>query len=424
MRPYDAVLFDLDGTITESEPGIVASVQYSLDVLGYKDYTPELLRAFIGPPLYETYTGVLGMDDETAREGVRLYRERFDKVGWSDNSVYTGIPRLLKSLKDSGVYLAIATAKPRVFAERVLEHFGLIGFFDAVCAIELHEMHADKAELVRRALPERYERACMVGDRKYDMEGAVRNGIDALGVLYGYGSRVELESSGATAVYDSVFALANALLPEGGLRPGVFITLEGPDGSGKSTQAETLANWLRTCGYEVVKTREPGGCEVAERIRELVLGVETIGMTDLCEAYLFAASRSQHVSEVIKPALARGAVVLCERFVDSSAAFQGAGRMLGIEEIYKINAPAVQGCMPDLTVFFDVSPDVALERRRASTGLDRIESEGVEFMLRVYEGYQIILKGNINRVEIVDGRGSVEEVAMRAREAVMRRLTL
>ena len=307
---YDAILFDLDGTLTESEPGILNSVQYSLEQMSVRGFERRQLRAFIGPPLYEAFREIVGLDDQEAKRAIAIFRERFERVGWAENSVYTGIPRLLRSLKAAGAYVAVATSKPAKFAGRILEHFGLMGCIDRVCAVSLSENHAEKAELIRRALPGRFERAVMVGDRKFDMQGGRENGIEVIGALYGYGSREELLPYAPEGMAESVDELQNLLLGDEKPARGVFISLEGTDGCGKSTQIPLLQQWLERCGEVVCLTREPGGCPISERIREIILDVNHREMTDVCEAYLYAAARAQHVRQRICPPF-KGAKSCC-----------------------------------------------------------------------------------------------------------------
>lgn len=388
---YDAILFDLDGTLTESEPGILNSVQYSLEQMSVRGFERRQLRAFIGPPLYEAFREIVGLDDQEAKRAIAIFRERFERVGWAENSVYTGIPRLLRSLKAAGAYVAVATSKPAKFAGRILEHFGLMGCIDRVCAVSLSENHAEKAELIRHALPGRFERAVMVGDRKFDMQGGRENGIEVIGALYGYGSREELLPYAPEGMAESVDELQNLLLGDEKPARGVFISLEGTDGCGKSTQIPLLQQWLERCGEVVCLTREPGGCPISERIREIILDVNHREMTDVCEAYLYAAARAQHVRQRILPALQRGEIVLCDRYLDSSLAYQGAGRGLGMEKVEEINRVATEGLLPDLTLFYDLDPERAMERRRAASPLDRLEMAEDGFMRRTYEGFKALM---------------------------------
>lgn len=407
---YDTVIFDLDGTLTESEPGITKSVQYALEQMNRPPLDAATLRRFIGPPLRESFIAVAGMAEDEADEAVRIYRERFSTVGWMENSVYEGIAPLLRALKAGGAYVAIATGKPEVFSRKIIDYFGLAPYIDRLEAITLSDHHADKVALVRRALPERYERACMVGDRAGDMEGALGNGIDGIGALYGYGTREELENAGARFIAASVNALRDILLDEGDAPGGLFVTFEGTDGCGKTTQMKRAADWLRGRGYEVVSTREPGGCPISERIREIILDVGSAGMTAECEAMLYAAARAQHVSEVIKPAVKRGAIVLCDRFLDSSLVYQGVGRGLGMGAVRALNRLGVDGCQPDLTLFYDISPERAMQRRRAASAPDRLELEEKEFFEAVYGAYKALAAEDPERIAVIDADRPIDAV--------------
>ncbi len=424
---YDAILFDLDGTLTESEPGIVNSVKYALEKMGAPEASYEQMRSFIGPPLFESFVRVGMFNAEDAHKAVELYRERFAVVGWKENSVYAGIPALLRALKKRGAYIAVATAKPIDFSSRIIEYFGLAPYIDRLEAISLNEHHADKGTIVRRALPEKYERACMIGDRATDIIGAIENDIDGIGALYGYGSSEELHDAGACAIAENVSDLWELLLGDEDTRSwhenGLFITFEGSDGCGKSTQARMSAEWLRVSGYDVVTTREPGGCAISERIRSIILDVQNVGMSDECEALLYAAARAQHVREVIVPALRRGAMVLCDRFIDSSVAYQGCGRELGEAMIRAINDPAIGGTMPDLTLMYDLPPMKAMSRRLAASQPDRLELEKQPFVERVYQGYMKVARDNPDRVVLIDGDASVEQVQCSTRCELIKRLT-
>jgi len=153
---------------------------------------------------------------------------------------------------------------------------------------------------------------------------------------------------------------------------GYFITLEGPDGSGKSTITKLLTSYLKDAGYDVVTTREPGGTQISEKIRKIILDNDNTKMSYIAEALLYAASRAQHVHEKILPALKDGSIVICERFVHSSLVYQGIGRGLGIEKIKEINDFAIQGLTPDITLFFDVDPERALDRKTQRNKGDRL----------------------------------------------------
>jgi dTMP kinase len=187
----------------------------------------------------------------------------------------------------------------------------------------------------------------------------------------------------------------------------VFVTFEGLDGSGKTTQAELLAGHLRAAGHEVVATREPGGTELGERVRELLLAGGDI--SGWAEAALFTAARAELVERVIRPALARGAYVVCDRYVDSSLAYQGIARGLGLERVLELNLPAVGGLLPDRTFLLLVDPDEAA--RRSGAQPDRIEREGAEFRAAVDEGFRRLAEAFPERILALDGSRPVPELA-------------
>lgn len=418
---YDVVLFDLDGTLTESEPGILNCVQYAVEKMGFALPPREELKKFIGPPLLSSFEDVCGMTGAQAEEALALFRERFNPIGWKENSVYPGIAPLLRTLKARGARVGLATSKPVDFARRIADYFGLSPYLDVIAAAPMKETHhASKKELIAQALPKKYRRACMVGDRLFDVEGAHDNGIDAIGVTYGYGSREELEKAGADVIVETVEELTGCLLGDEGLLPGFFISFEGGDGCGKTTQLLREAERLRACGWRVVASREPGGCPISERIRSILLDLSSKGMCPECEALLFAAARAQHVREVIWPAVARGKIVLCDRFLDSSLVYQGVARGLGVEKVYEINRPAVDDRLPDLTLLYDLDPETAIARRKNATGLDRIESEKEEFLRLVHEGFAARADGK--RVRRIDAARSIEAIERDTHEQITRLL--
>ena len=173
---------------------------------------------------------------------------------------------------------------------------------------------------------------------------------------------------------------------------GKFITIEGTDGSGKSTQIELLMDYLRKKGADVIFTREPGGTQISEKIREIILDVDNSEMTGITEALLYAAARSQHVEEKIIPALEAGKIIICDRFVDSSIAYQGAARGLGAEKIMGINEAALHGIMPDMTLFFDLSPEKGILRKKNERALDRLERKKWISMRRFMKDIKICVK--------------------------------
>lgn len=172
---------------------------------------------------------------------------------------------------------------------------------------------------------------------------------------------------------------------------GKFITFEGCEGSGKSTQIRLLSEKLTAAGVDFIVTREPGGSDVAEQIRKIILDGGNENMCDECEALLYAAARIQHLKEIVEPALAVGRLVVCDRYVDSSLVYQGAARGLGAKYIEEINSVALSKYPPDLTVFLNISPDKAFERKHGADLSDRMEKQGLQFHMKVYEGYLSLL---------------------------------
>lgn len=193
------------------------------------------------------------------------------------------------------------------------------------------------------------------------------------------------------------------------MKRGRLIALEGPDGSGKTTQIELLEKYLKKLGYEVVRTREPGGTGVSEKIREIILDNDNSNMNYMCEALLYAASRAQLVSEVIKPALTEGKMVICDRFVYSSMVYQGIGRGLGVERIKSINEAALDGLEADLTFMITIPYEEGLKRKKMQKTLDRLENGGNEFHKKVFEGYLDISR-KCDKIEVIDGNRNVEAI--------------
>ncbi|HLS53398.1 MAG TPA: dTMP kinase [Tissierellaceae bacterium] len=191
---------------------------------------------------------------------------------------------------------------------------------------------------------------------------------------------------------------------------GLFIALEGPDGSGKSTILELIGDYLEKKGIEYIKTREPGGTPIGEEIRDIILDEKNVNMGAETEALLYAASRSQHIHEKIIPALKEGKLVLCDRFVLSSLAYQGIGRGLGIERVKSINDFALRGIYPDLILFFHIDPEVSLKRKTEKLGGDRLEQEGNDFHKKVYDGYMKLIDLYPDKIKVIDASQSVEEV--------------
>lgn len=188
------------------------------------------------------------------------------------------------------------------------------------------------------------------------------------------------------------------------MKTGKFITFEGCDGCGKSTQLRLLSEFLKESDVPHIFTREPGGGKISESIREILLNGKNTEMTDECEALLYAAARAQHLREIVEPALQAGKLVICDRYVDSSLAYQAYARGLGVEFVEKINAFALERYLPDLTVFIDLSPQDAFKRKNGADENDRLEQAGMAFHQKVYEGYQAIAAEYPERVKRVDGK--------------------
>ncbi|WP_027093356.1 dTMP kinase [Cohnella thermotolerans] len=194
---------------------------------------------------------------------------------------------------------------------------------------------------------------------------------------------------------------------------GKFITIEGGEGSGKTTLIEALTKRLREAGHEVMATREPGGIPIAEAIRAIVLDRENTAMDARTEALLYAAARRQHLAEKVMPALQQGVTVLCDRFVDSSLAYQGYARGLGIDAVGEINRFATEGCEPDLTIYLDLEPEIGLKRIRANEAreVNRLDVEGLAFHRRVREGYLLVAERYPERIVKIDASEKAEAVA-------------
>lgn len=198
----------------------------------------------------------------------------------------------------------------------------------------------------------------------------------------------------------------------------LFIVLEGPDGSGKSTIANMLIAYLEEKGVKSVLTREPGGTSIGEDIRKILLSNENDEMKNRTEALLYAAARAQHVEEKIKPLLEMDNIVISDRYVFSSLAYQGFARGVGIDEVMKINEFAMNNIYPDLILFFDISPEVALSRKFQGREADRIENAGDEFHKKVYKGYYEIIKKYKNNVVIINANGAVEETFEQCKKVI------
>ena len=198
---------------------------------------------------------------------------------------------------------------------------------------------------------------------------------------------------------------------------GLFIVMEGPDGSGKTTQINLLKEYLEEAGYECLITREPGGTVIGEEVRQLILNPEHKEMSPVTEMLLYAASRAQLVHEVIGPALEEGKIVISDRFVDSSIVYQGIARKLGISTVSAVNAPGIGIYRPDGIFFIDLSEAEALRRKKEQKNLDRMEQEGIDFHHMVSEGYRKVLSGRPEVMKI-DGGRSIDTIQKKIRNHV------
>ena len=205
---YDYLLFDLDGTLTDPGEGITNSVAYALRKQGIEVTDRKELYCFIGPPLSESFSRFFGFSMEESLRCVEYYREYYRDKGIFENLLYDGIPELLATLKSRGKKIILATSKPELFAKQILDHFGLTEYFDHICGASMDESRNKKAAVIEYALEtaklDDLARAVMIGDREHDINGARLNGLDSIGVLFGYGDRPELEAAGATYIAESV----------------------------------------------------------------------------------------------------------------------------------------------------------------------------------------------------------------------------
>ncbi len=216
MDLYNFILFDLDGTLTDPKLGITKCVQYALAKMGMIEQDLDKLEPFIGPPLQESFAKLYGFDEKETTTAINFYRERFRVEGMFENEVYSGVPELLASLREQKKTLIVATSKPTVFAEKILQHFQLDQYFDLVVGSHLDGTRTSKTEIIQYILDEysQYEKQqfVMIGDREHDLIGANNTGIDSIGVAYGYGSLYELELVKPTCIVKDVQELQEKLL--------------------------------------------------------------------------------------------------------------------------------------------------------------------------------------------------------------------
>ena len=212
---FEYIFFDLDGTLTDSEPGIVNAALYTLEKYNISVNEKEELRKFIGPPLQDSFSTDYGFNEEEVEEAIATFREYYAEKGIFENEVYPGITEVLEELKNRGKKLVVATSKPEVFTIRVLEHFDLLKYFDYIGAATLDDSKIKKGEIIKEALDtlniSDLSKVVMVGDRKHDIKGASVNGISSVGVMWGYGSIEEFEKHNATYIINEVEELLEIL---------------------------------------------------------------------------------------------------------------------------------------------------------------------------------------------------------------------
>ncbi|MDR2513659.1 MAG: dTMP kinase [Christensenellaceae bacterium] len=406
---YAGLIFDLDGTLLDTSEGVLGCVEETIDALKLRAVEPNWRKEILGPPLSVALSKFFGLDEAGGERALAEFRRRYAEWGVQKCRPYDGIIELLRDFKRRGLYLAVATSKAEPFAQRALESSGLLPFFDRVCGPGLQVRGHGKRDLIRRAIEGEDGPFLMVGDRRFDVEGAKACGMDCAYALYGFGSAKEAIESGAEFMVETADAIW--ALVEG---PGHFFSFEGGDGAGKTTQIALVKAYLEERGYRVRQTREPGGDAVAERIRELLLE-PSLKMDALTEAYLYAAARAEHVRAVLRPALLRGEIVLSDRYVDSSIAYQGYGRGLGEKLVRAVNEAAIGGLMPERSYFLELNAVEAERRAKSRTGKDRIEMEGEAFKVRVEQGFLEIAAKEPERVRRIDAGSGVDEVFARIR---------
>lgn len=212
---YQTILFDLDGTLTDSGQGILNSVAYALEKMGIEEPDTANLNRFIGPPLYESFSRFYQLSPEDTQSAVDAFRVYFKEKGMFENQLYPGIIPLLEELRTAGKTLVIATSKPEIFAKQILEHFGISHYFDVIAGASLDSSRISKADVICYAINQLEafpKHAVMIGDREHDIEGARMHQLPAIGVLYGYGNKQEFEKAGATMIVETVQDLKRVLL--------------------------------------------------------------------------------------------------------------------------------------------------------------------------------------------------------------------
>lgn len=419
---YNAILWDLDGTLTDSLPGIMRSAAYAIKKMGFDLPDGSVLRRFAGPPLMTSLQTYCGMSKEQAAQAVTYFREDYHNGGIDENSVFPHMRALLCALKKQGCYMAVATGKPQNAAEYVLKKYHLRHFFDKV--VGMREMHHEnsKVDVMTEALQGRAD-AVVIGDRIMDVEAAAALGLPSIVLRHGYAQADEFDSLSPTHFAQHAHDLYDLLDVQPLTVPGLFFSMEGNDGCGKSTQMALLTRGLRDCGVDFIVTREPGGTDIGEMIRDILLSNQNAALHPKTEALLFAAQRAQHMEEKILPALRKGQTVVSDRFVDSSIAYQGAGRRLGMERVKQINDFAIDGRLPDMTVFLEISSQTAISRRNSASTPDRIERLDAAFHTTVHRAFEALIQSDPQRFRVFDATEAPQAIAEQVMHAVMDKIT-
>lgn len=399
---YERIYFDFDGTLLDTSPGVMHSLKAVLSAAGVP-FTPQDLSTFIGPPMFTELQRVFHLSAEKAEAITLNYRAHYKTEGMYQNARFSGVEAILKRLKSLGKRLYVVTNKPEPFAKAMLAYEKLDHYFDKIIGAQMTDRTDRKTERLKAILAEGHGDAIMVGDRENDIFAAHGAGIDSVYVGYGFGTKAESDACKPTYYAADTKELAKIL------GAYLFVTFEGGDGAGKSTQIGLLREYLEKQGQKVILSREPGGCAIAEKIREILLDKENFAMTPRCEALLYAASRAQHVDEVLAPALEDGKIILCDRYYDSSVAYQVFGRGLAEKDIAAINRFAMAGVTPTRTYYLCAESKKALSR--IDREKDRIELAGVDFAMRVKIGFDSVQKREPERVFFIDAACTIAEIS-------------
>lgn len=420
--PYDAVVFDLDGTLFDAEEGIVSSVRRAMDEMGLEVPADADLREVVGPPLADSFRDLLGVPEARVQEAVDRYRRDFSARGMYLYSVYPNIRSILRMLHEAGVHVGLATSKPLRLARDILSYFALDGDFDRIVGEEDAAAKLGKAELIRRALPDRFRRAAMVGDRKFDMAGALANGIEGIGAGYGCGTEEELTVAGASVVVPDTEGLRAVLCPGGEIPARVL-----PHGGRPRRQRQDHPD--RASGKAPAPVRLQRAAHArAGRLRH------QRGHPPHHPRH----GQHRHVPRLRGAALRRRARPARQPghppgggAGDAGAVRPVRGQLRGLSgrrtRAGRGNRAADQRSRrgrhdPRRHALSGHRPPEALRRRLSASEPDRLELEAGEFHERVQKAYERLVRDNRRRFVVVDAARGVDEVARDALDAVLERL--